>query len=100
MEPSIRSHARQSYQALSLLVTATDPDPTLQGIVEDVHGRFKVWADNIGAFHDQESRASIDSRLRNAPSMRQSVKSGLLRLEDACERGSAIIPVTCISYWA
>ena len=41
--------------------------------VEDNLTRFRIWAGNIGAYHGLPSRASADSRLREAPEVKNRV---------------------------
>ena len=50
--------------------------------VEDNLTRFRIWAGNIGAFHSLPSRASADSRLREAPEVRSRI---IELLDDICE---------------
>ncbi|OHW97580.1 hypothetical protein CSPAE12_03633 [Colletotrichum incanum] len=56
----------------------------------DEAGRFKIWASNVGAFQRPQSSSSLDSRLKKAERMRNSVASGLKRLEDALNRANDI----------
>lgn len=51
-----------------------------QDSINDAYGRFNVWAANIGAMQPELSLKSLDSRLRYAKLMRESVISGLERL--------------------
>ncbi|KAK2030310.1 hypothetical protein LX32DRAFT_717282 [Colletotrichum zoysiae] len=56
----------------------------------DQAGRFSVWALNIGALQRPGSSSSLDSRLEKAERMKNTVVSGLQRLEDALKRANEI----------
>lgn len=61
--------------------------------VEDELGRFRVWGANLGAFHESNSTASLDYRLKNGPKMRKSVITGLERLNDVAHRGICVFKI-------
>ncbi|KAF5686214.1 ankyrin repeat [Fusarium denticulatum] len=54
--------------------------------LDDERGRLRVWASNIGALQPEQSMASLDARLKDAPRQRESVIRGLQRLEDVLSR--------------
>lgn len=54
-------------------------------IVEDELGRFRLWANNIGAA--KTGRASLDYRLRDTAYLFQNVKSLLEALEKTLRKG-------------
>lgn len=49
-------------------------------MIDDTHGRFNVWAANLGALHPPRSPKSLEFRLKDSHLMSQSVKSSLERL--------------------
>ncbi|KAI8944064.1 hypothetical protein F4801DRAFT_585835 [Xylaria longipes] len=53
--------------------------------------RFRIWANNIGAFQDAHSSSSLGHRLRGAKELRLAVVHNLKRLQALVERVSAII---------
>jgi len=55
----------------------------IEEAVTDVSERFALWARNIGAFHPQKSQLSLESRLRDAPEIRDWVCELLDDLADA-----------------
>lgn len=56
--------------------------------VEEELGRFRTWANNIGAV--SSGRGSLDYRVRAADFLRQNVKSLLKDLEASLEEGSSL----------
>ncbi|KAF7555003.1 hypothetical protein G7Z17_g2495 [Cylindrodendrum hubeiense] len=63
----------------------------LENAAADEAGRFKIWAANIGAMEDPQTESSLDSRLNMADRMRNSLMSGLCRLDDVASRADAIV---------
>lgn len=61
-------------------------DLTHFGRVEDLHGRFRVWAGNVAAHRSGNS--SLDYRLRDASHLRQRVFELLHELGDNLENGT------------
>ncbi|KAI1122046.1 hypothetical protein F5Y10DRAFT_83158 [Nemania abortiva] len=53
--------------------------------------RFRIWANNIGAFHRAYMPTSLDHRLRGAKELRLAVVRQLNHLQDLIERTSAIV---------
>ena len=49
-------------------------------IVEDQHGRFRVWCGNLGAL--QSGHASLDWRLREADNIRSRISGVLADVDD------------------
>ncbi|VUC31853.1 unnamed protein product [Clonostachys rosea] len=62
--------------------------------LEDELGRFRVWSGNLGAFHEPTSPSSLEHRLRDGPKMKESIITGLQRLEDVSQRVNEIITGT------
>lgn len=60
--------------------------------VADAHGRFNVWAANLGAFQPPQSSKSLDFRLKDAEVMRGSVVSALERLSGVQGRSELPLP--------
>lgn len=54
-----------------------------EAAITDISERFALWARNIGAFHAQQSPLSLESRLRDAPEIRDWVCELLDDLADA-----------------
>ncbi|KAJ2986727.1 hypothetical protein NUW58_g4890 [Xylaria curta] len=86
---------RVSFRALALNcllylndIVATEDDAVawLRERIEDERGRFRIWASNLGALHNENSAKSLEFRLRNSERMHQSVTDGLKRLEDLTYR--------------
>ncbi|KAK2605572.1 hypothetical protein N8I77_008401 [Diaporthe amygdali] len=50
--------------------------------IQNHHERFTQWAGNLGAFHNPESRLSLEYRLRNSPQIRDAI---LRLLADLCD---------------
>jgi hypothetical protein len=76
-----------SFQRLLEFFTKTDNVPAS---LPDDFGRLKVWAENVGA-HRRGSNASLDHRLREATSVRDSVKGLLVNLNDVLEESRCIM---------
>lgn len=77
---------KQIFESLRQTIPAS-PYRTLDNVVEDQMGRFQVWAGNIGAFQQPGSTSSLDYRLKESELIRNSVQSGLRRLNSATTRG-------------
>lgn len=73
------------------ILRAADRSNADDTLVEDLRGRFRVWADNVGARRVPESTTSLDHRLRNARIMRESIQSGLSRLETLAAASEAAL---------
>lgn len=56
--------------------------------LHDAVGRFRVWANNIGAFQRSTSQASLDYRLRDGEAMRGAVRRQLERVKQVTERSA------------
>lgn len=65
-----------------------------QEAIVDAHGRFNVWAANVGALQPPHSLKSLDARLKDAELMRKSVVSGLERLAGVQTRSTRALPPT------
>jgi hypothetical protein len=90
---TISSLAHDCDAALTRLCQDLPASPyhDLENDAADEAGRFKIWAANIGALQDYKSSSSLDSRLRTADRMKDSVLSGLSRLERTVTRGQSEI---------
>lgn len=55
--------------------------------IQDEQGRFHVWAGNIGALQSPGSVASLDSRLSDAPQIKEQVCKIMVRLNQSIEKG-------------
>lgn len=72
----------QKADASSLL------DAGVRGQAENNLERFRVWGNNIGAFKDPRSTASLEHRLKDAPQVLDRFKSRLQELIDSCTQGT------------
>lgn len=68
------------------------PDLTSQtGISEaeavDIHGRFRIWAGNVGAFQNSDIKSSLDYRLRDAPKIATQIIELLDELAESLDDG-------------
>lgn len=66
------------FTELSTILNSTPSDPAQQPEIdyettklatEDARARFRAWGTNIAAFHNSALRTSLDSRLKEAPSI-------------------------------
>ncbi|KAH7317138.1 hypothetical protein B0I35DRAFT_267675 [Stachybotrys elegans] len=89
---SISSSARDCRDSFTELCHALRKSPytRLESIAGDEAGRFDIWAGNIGAYRDEESLGSLDSRLKSAELILANVHSGLARLSGAIKRATSI----------
>jgi len=95
MEHSICSSydgCRVSFK--DLIATLQNPtrefsDQIAEPAVRDEHGRFEVWAGNVGARHAPKSRVSLDHRLRESSFYRERVMRLLKDLEDTLQNGAS-----------
>ena len=56
--------------------------------VTDHHGRFNIWAGNIGAY--QHGRSSLDNRLREVSQVREEFVKVLGYLEETLDDGESL----------
>jgi hypothetical protein len=56
--------------------------------VKDELGRFKIWAENIGAFQPIEMKSSLEYRLRDASRTRQQALNFIQDLDESLNEGS------------
>lgn len=59
--------------------------------VEDNLSRFRIWAGNLGAYHGLPNRACADSRLRDAPEVKNRILELLNELSETNHELSAIL---------
>ena len=81
----------RSFKCLCKALDTPERDHSLQiplSSVVDEHGRFNVWAGNIGAH--QLGRSSLDYRLREASQMRGEVIKLLQYLRLTLDDGKAL----------
>ena len=57
------------------------------GDVEQTRDRFYQWAGNLGAFHQPESRLSLEQRLRDNPVVKDAVLKLLENLRESISSG-------------
>lgn len=55
--------------------------------IQDELGRFKVWAENIGALQPRDMKSSLEYRLRDASRTRQQVQQFLGDLRESLTEG-------------
>jgi hypothetical protein len=67
-------------------------------LLDDSLGRFRVWARNLGAFENAESKRSLDYRLRNGEEMRDAVRGNLVEIKDSSLRGVFIYGSMALFY--
>lgn len=95
LQPSIAAasvEVAQSFEQLCTVLndTACERRAALASYaVEDQLARFRIWAGNIGAFHHPPSNASLDYRLREAPTIATQVHDYLDDLKDCLVTGNA-----------
>lgn len=89
----VRSIACQ--EALLAFVTGAESQPRSAIVdlreVENHQQRFDQWAGNLGAFHDPESRLSLEYRLRNTPLIRDAILHLLADLHDSARSALNIV---------
>lgn len=100
MANSIRFWHHSCYNAFITLGQALDQNTAdkadfSQEDFIDLFGRFKVWADNIGA--GQQGRASLDYRLREASNYRDVVTQNLRYLLKALNDGTSSVKLAGFS---
>ncbi|KAL8996044.1 MAG: hypothetical protein Q9169_004356 [Polycauliona sp. 2 TL-2023] len=95
MDDSIRHCSEQCVRGFKSLCTALtnqteqSQEELLPEVVNDLFGRFNVWAGNIGA--GQRGQASLDYRLREASSIKDHVCGTLRSLLESIEDATSII---------
>ncbi len=75
---------RRLYKALESAKSDSRPQISL-ACVTDQHGRFNVWAGNLGAY--QHGRSSLDYRLREASQIRKEFVKVLEYLKETLDDG-------------
>lgn len=60
---------------LSLLesLKTKDQEDQHMTVLEDLFYRFKLWASNLGAFHQPAKKISLDYRLSDSPQIRDNI---------------------------
>jgi hypothetical protein len=58
---------------------------SLRATIIDEHGRFQIWAGNIGALQPVKKTSSLEYRLRDAPKIANQVVEVLEDLEEALD---------------
>lgn len=99
--------AHQVQTAFGSLIEASQRSDVSAGLdkaaaelISDEYGRFRVWSGNIGALRSSASRSSLDSRLKSAPQMRESVLRNLELLSATLERSKcAFCGSSCNLLW-
>ncbi|KAH7393523.1 hypothetical protein BKA64DRAFT_89804 [Cadophora sp. MPI-SDFR-AT-0126] len=97
MEHSICSYydgCRVSFK--DLIATLQHPtrdfgDQIAEPTIRDEHGRFEVWAGNVGARHPPKSRVSLDHRLRESSFYRERVVRLLKDLENTLQNATSLL---------
>lgn len=59
----------------------------LYNAIEDAFEDYRLWAGNLGAFHDSADPRSLDHRFRKAPHVRKRTAEHLNKLLELLERG-------------
>jgi len=88
--PTISALSNECAREISRIVDdvcLSNEKSRLEIPVEDVRGRFRIWAANIGALQPAHSPKSLDHRLRDSKLTRSGVISGLERLHTCALRG-------------
>ena len=78
---------RRLYKALESAKSDSRSQVSL-ACVTDQHGRFNVWAGNIGAY--QHGRSSLDYRLREASQIREEFVKVLKYLKETLDDGKSL----------
>ncbi|KAM0715189.1 hypothetical protein Q7P37_009654 [Cladosporium fusiforme] len=90
---SIPGRVQKCLDAFSI-----DSDDTRSEILDEL-GRFKVWRGNVAAHHPVHSRRSLEYRLRDASSLKETVLSLLEDLENALHfLRQAVVAQSSLSY--
>ncbi|UPK94956.1 hypothetical protein LCI18_005891 [Fusarium solani-melongenae] len=58
--------------------------------VDDLQGRFSVWANNIGALKDPISTSSLDYRLRDGMQVRKSINQAMMDIQESAGQAKDI----------
>ena len=96
MDPSIFKLASDCLQLFGRLGRELDVQPTVLmplKAIQSERGRFRVWCGNLGAL--QQSFASLDYRLRDAPIMLSNVVKLLHQLQSNLAESEYSSPVRC-----
>ena len=81
-------HCLQLFDKLSSLLEDRTSDHLISAAAcLDEFARFRLWANNIGAFLSGDHRNSLDSRLREAPKIVSRITEFLDDLEEALDDG-------------
>jgi hypothetical protein len=88
--PTLFALSEKSVAALNQAIAQTTDSTTddCRLTLEDERGRLRVWASNLGALQSENSKKSLDYRLRDAPLMRTTVTLGLENLNSSADRGA------------
>ncbi|KAK0742159.1 hypothetical protein B0T21DRAFT_306590 [Apiosordaria backusii] len=81
LEESLSGLAKQCLEGLDRLEEALPEDHPNAVATHNARGRFNIWGLNMGAFRNSSSKASIDWRLRKAPTMRKVIYGTLKDLD-------------------
>lgn len=85
--------ARSCMELLENLVKLSgDSDVVRKADAIDVHGRFKLWAGNMGALHLFTVKTSLDFRLRENPKVSNRITELLEELNECVGDGKQTIP--------
>lgn len=80
----------QIYYLLESRDEETDGTLSIDDI-EDELGRFKIWADNIGALQPKNKRTSLEYRLREASETRELVQEILEDMKESLTEGNSLL---------
>ena len=93
--------ARQAFEALLEADQAVALDESVKAQVQDDLGRFRIWAENIGAQHGPRDQRSLEHRLRQTPEVIEGIRELLQELRETLEevqdvaqnpRSAAVVP--------
>ncbi|KAL8670044.1 MAG: hypothetical protein Q9168_005390 [Polycauliona sp. 1 TL-2023] len=102
MDDSVRQGYGQCVRAFETLCTALAreqeqwSEELVPEVVDDLFGRFNVWAGNIGA--GQRGQASLDYRLREASSIKEHIVGTLRSLFESLGDATSIVSGSRLPY--
>ncbi|CAG8950267.1 hypothetical protein HYFRA_00006759 [Hymenoscyphus fraxineus] len=87
----VAARARSCMELLEKLVKVSDDSQCVSKAVSvDLHGRFKLWAGNMGALHSFKIKTSLDFRLRENPKVSNRISELLDELIECVEEACSI----------
>ena len=97
-EPSLSTLSRECDAAIDKIHTVVRASKYSREAdeLENASGRYRVWANNLGAFQRAESQASLDHRLRDSVEMRSNIRQELVDIVSISGRGGCLLHVATV----